>query len=186
LLQFPAASPPPTRPRAYWVGAAMAAFKHILVPTDFGEPANCALDVAVTLAARFASELTLLHAIWLPQSAYTCNVEALYWTADDVAIWAKKELDAALSKVAGRYPKGETVIATGEPWRTILDVAKERGADVIVMGTHGRSRLSHVLLGSVAEQVVRLSPIPVVTVSGKDERKVRDSAIARTTVAKLA
>ena len=71
----------------------------------------------------------------------------------------------------------EWAVTFGDPAQAILDTAKERGADLIVMGTHGRRGLSHVLLGSVAERIVRLSPVPVLTVSGKAEREAKEKAL---------
>jgi nucleotide-binding universal stress UspA family protein len=71
------------------------------------------------------------------------------------------------------------VLAHGEPWKQILEIAKERMADIIVMGTHGRRGLSRVFLGSVAEKVVRLSPVPVMTVPGKTDRRAREAGAAR-------
>ena len=156
----------------------MTPFKHIVVPTDFSEPAERALDVAIGLASKFESKVTLLHASWLPPSAYAAYAEGLYWPTDEMAKGAKKELDAALSKAKKRYPKTDGSIVTGEPWQTILEFAKERGADLIVMGTHGRRGLSRVFLGSLAEKIVRLSPIPVLTVSGKAEQEAKEKALA--------
>jgi nucleotide-binding universal stress UspA family protein len=155
----------------------MTPFKHILVPTDFGGAAERALDVAIALAAKFESKLTLLHASWLPSSAYFVYAEGLTWPTDELAKAAHKALDASLSKAKGAYPKTEAVMVTGEAWQTILDQAKERRADLIVMGTHGRRGLSRVLLGSVAESVVRCSPIPVLTICGKAEQQAKQEAI---------
>lgn len=159
----------------------MTAFKHILVPTDFGETSARAVDVAVALARKFDSELTLYHASWLPPASYSAYAEGLYWPTDEMAREAKKELDLAVAKVKTLYPKTDAVIGQGEPWQQVLTVAKDRGADLIVMGTHGRRGLSRVFLGSVAEKVVRLSPIPVLTVSGSDEAKERERAHAQAT-----
>lgn len=163
----------------------MTLFKHVLVPTDFGEPSDRALAFAVTLAAKFESRLTLLHASWLPPSAYAAPyAEGLYWPANEMAEGAKKELDAALKKAKVTYPKAEGITVTGEPWQTILEVAKERGADLIVMGTHGRRGFSRLLLGSVAERIVRLAPIPVLTICGTAEQEAKEKAIAPTIDAK--
>jgi nucleotide-binding universal stress UspA family protein len=80
----------------------------------------------------------------------------------------KKSFDVALTGIKKRGLDVESVFVVGEPRRTILSTTVERGVDLIVMGTHGRRGLSHALLGSVAEAIVRLSPVPVLTVSGKD------------------
>lgn len=90
--------------------------------------------------------------------------DGLYWPVDDLQRAAKDALNAAVAKAKERYLKTNGLLACGEPWREILEAARERGADFIVMGTHGRRGLTRVLLGSVAEKVVRLSPVPVVTV----------------------
>lgn len=153
----------------------MATFKHILVPTDFGEAAQCALDVAIMLGSRFDSKLTLVHAYELPVSGYA---DGLYWPADDLMRVAQETLDAALAKAKERFPKAEAVLVYGRPWAECLEVAKSRGADLIVVGTHGRHGLSRVLLGSVAEKLVRLSPIPVMTVSGKADRQAKEKGAA--------
>lgn len=157
----------------------MTTFKHILVPTDFGEPSDRAVDVAALMAAMFESRLTLLHASWLPPSAYAAYAEGLYWPAEEVAKESQKALDAAVARAQKAYPKTESAVVKGEPWQAILDAAQERGCDLIVMGTHGRRGLSRMLIGSVAEKVVRLSPVPVLTVCGKAEQDAKANAIAR-------
>jgi nucleotide-binding universal stress UspA family protein len=157
----------------------MTSFKHLLVPTDFGGAAEHALDFAIELASKFESRMTLLHALWLPPSAYAAYAEGIAWPTEEMAKGAQKELDAALAKAKARYSRIEAAIVSGEPWQAILEVAKDRGADLIVMGTHGRRGLSRVFLGSVAERVVRLSPIPVLTISGKAEREAKEKALAQ-------
>ena len=147
----------------------MSRFKHILVPTDFSEPAERALELAMTVAERFDSKVTLLHATWIPPVAYGGYAESLSWPIDDMTKAAKQELDAVLAKAKTRLPTIDGLVTFSEPSQTILDVARDRRADLIVMGTHGRRGLSRVLLGSVAERIVRLSPVPVLTVSGKTE-----------------
>lgn len=158
----------------------MIPFKHILVPTDFGEPAARALDCAIALASKFEAKITLVHASWFPPSAYGGYVEGLNWPIDEMAKGAKEELDAAVLRANELYPHIEGAIVTCEPWQGILEVAKVRGADLIVMGTHGRHGLSRVFLGSVAEKVVRLSPVPVLTISGKAEQEAKEKALALT------
>ena len=157
----------------------MTPFKHILVSTDFGEPAARALECALTLASTFGSKLTLVHASWFPPAAYGGYVDGLIWPIAEMANGAKLELDAAVSKAKELYPNTEGVIVTCEPWQGILEVAENRNADLIVMGTHGRRGLSRMFLGSVAEKVVRLSPIPVLTISGKAEREAKERVLAR-------
>ena len=158
----------------------MTTFKHILLATDFGEAADRALDFAIELASRFDSKLTLLHASWAPPPVYAGYAEGMHWPVDDMAKAATEELETLLSKTRLRYPKTEAMTVSAEPWETILAVAKSRDADLIVMGTHGRRGLSRVFLGSVAEKVVRLSPIPVLTISGKADQEAKEQGLART------
>jgi nucleotide-binding universal stress UspA family protein len=152
-------------------------FKHILVPTDFGDAANRALDFALSLATKFESTVTLLHAFTVPAVGYGYP-EGLLWPIDEMAKAAKTELEGVLAKAKERYAKVDGVLVSGEPWQQILETAKRCGADLIVMGTHGRRGFSRVLLGSVAEKVVRLSPVPVLTVSSVEAQQAKSKAAA--------
>jgi nucleotide-binding universal stress UspA family protein len=142
-------------------------FKNLLVPTDFGDAATRALDVALDLAPSAESRITLLHVSWVPPLAYA-GVESggIHWPTDQVADAARRKLEAAfsLAKAKAGNSKIETLLASGTPWEEILRVAKARDCDLIVLGTHGRRGFSHALLGSIAEKVVRLSPTPVLAV----------------------
>lgn len=140
----------------------MQTFKSILVPTDFSEPAEQATEMAISLALEFDSKLTLLHVHSTP--TYYGYGEGLSWPFEDLAREAKKALDGALGKLKERYPRAESILGSGSPSEQILSLGKDRGVDLIVMGTHGRRGLKHVLLGSVAEKIVRRSPVPVLTV----------------------
>ncbi len=143
-------------------------FQHILVPTDFGDPANRALDLALGLASKFGAKLTLLHSVG---GQATAPMEGLVWPTEALLTAAQGELDDALARTRARHPNTAGVLATAEPWRAILDAASGCAADLIVMGTHGRRGLANVLLGSVAGKVVRLSPVPVLTVPCGAERQ---------------
>ena len=161
------------------------AFTHVLVPTDFSEPANHALCYALEEATLHHAKVTLLHV--LPPHTST----AVYFVtgAPDPQIAYDPVLggrlspsipphrtvllhdydEAALTQLRDLMPGSfhgtwEAEVAAGHPAETIVRVAQERAADLIVMGTHGRTGLRHMLLGSVAEKVVRLAPCPVLTV----------------------
>jgi nucleotide-binding universal stress UspA family protein len=142
----------------------MDMFKHMLVPTDFSETASKALDSALLIASKFGSKLTLMHAYTIPMNGYD-YAQGLLWPMDDLARAAKKELDGVLAKTKERHPNVDGVVVCGDPASQILVIAKECGADTIVLGTHGRHGVSRLLLGSVAEKVVRSSPVPVLTIS---------------------
>jgi nucleotide-binding universal stress UspA family protein len=146
-------------------------FKNILVPTDFGEADARALDMAIAIAAKFESHLTLLHANGIPSSAVSAYADGLVLPTEDMEELARKDLQAVVAGAKARYPSIEGVLASEEPFQAILDVAKSRDADLIVMGTHGRRGLARALIGSVAEKVVRLSPIPVLTVGRRENDK---------------
>jgi nucleotide-binding universal stress UspA family protein len=144
-------------------------FRHILVPTDFGECAEQALEIAIGLATKLDAKLTLLHVCELPVSAYAMYAQGLYFPMDELEAAAKKALEEATAKLLTRMPNAESILASGTAVEQILSARKERNADLIVMGTHGRRGLSRVLLGSVAEKTVRLCPVPVLTVPAHQE-----------------
>jgi nucleotide-binding universal stress UspA family protein len=144
----------------------MITLKRILVPTDFGGTSARALGLAIELAEKLDAEITLMHAYVLPIAVYGYG-ESLAWPTDDLEQAAQKALDHALATAKQRYSKMKGVLASGDAWAQILEVAKQSGADLIVMGTHGRHGVARAFLGSVAEKVVRLSPVPVLTVGPK-------------------
>ena len=139
--------------------------KHILFPTDFSDAAACALATALELAQVFDSRLTLLHVWSVPSSVYA---EALTWPIDDMQRGARKYLDAALESARRSYPKTDALLREGGEWQQILEVVDDLGCDLVVMGTHGRKGLSRFMLGNVAEKIVRLSRVPVLTVRTPD------------------
>jgi nucleotide-binding universal stress UspA family protein len=144
----------------------MVAFKEVLVPTDFSEYSVRAVDYGVEIAGKFASHITLVHVVEpLLQAA------DLTWTTVDFEELNREQRAAAreqLDKLAGdRIPKGiacDAVILFGKAFVEIVRCARERNADLIVMATHGRGAISHLLLGSTAEKVVRKATCPVLTV----------------------
>jgi len=147
----------------------MIGMKHILVPTDFAEPSDRALGTALELARAFDSRVTLLHVWSIPNMGYA---ESLTWPIEDMQRAARTSLDAAVEAARKRYPKVEGVLREGLEWRQILEVVSDLGCDLIVMGTHGRHGLPRLVLGSVAEKVVRLSTVPVLSIGpGKEVKK---------------
>lgn len=156
----------------------MNIFEHILVPTDFGQPAMRALDIALELAIKFDSTLTLMHASWVPPVAYISAAEGMFWPTEEFAKQANAELERVLAEARARHPRTGAVTISAEPWQAILGVAEKNGADLIVMGTHGRDWTTRILLGSVAEKIVRLSPIPVLTVSGRADQAAKQHDLA--------
>jgi nucleotide-binding universal stress UspA family protein len=146
-------------------------FKHILVPTDFGDCADHALDVAVALAKSLNAKLTLLHVCELPVSAYAMYAQGLYFPMDSLEAAAAKALESATVRLKERHPGAESALRSGTAVDQLLATQAEIGADLIVMGTHGRRGVSRMLLGSVAEKTVRLATVPVLTVPSKEHSK---------------
>ncbi len=141
----------------------MKPIKHILVPTDFAASSAEAVELAIILAKQFDAELTLLHAWELPVYPYMelmINVDEL---TKNVEKSAAQYLQTKLNEVKARVPRTKSVLKMGAPWQQIIDAINEVRPDLVVMGTHGRRGLSHALMGSVAEKVVRTSPVPVLT-----------------------
>lgn len=144
-------------------------FTRILVPTDFSEPSDAALQYARMLAREFGASLHLLH-VFQPPLHLASVVSTEVYLADAFAIQAEL-MEQAKNRLAERVTTGDrerygasAEIVTGQTASTIVKYATERHMDLIVMGTHGRGGMSHVLLGSVAERVVRTAPCPVLTV----------------------
>ena len=163
------------------------AFTHLLVPTDFSEPANQALSHAREEAALHRAKVTLLHVM-----APHADTDIYYVTGSpepppqgsvdptgggrvsarplsEPTVVRSDPAEAALTHLQDLIPAAgrgtwDVAIAVGHPADAIVRVAQERNVDLIVMGTHGRTGLQHVLLGSVAEKVVRLAPCPVLTI----------------------
>ncbi len=135
--------------------------KHILVPTDLGESSQEAESLAVELAKTVKAKVTLLHVWTVPAAAYA---EALTWPIDELEGTAQKALDATVERLRAAYPEVDGMLMSGLTWERILDTAKELDVDMIVLGTHRWRGLTRFFLGSVAEKIVRLSPIPVLTV----------------------
>jgi universal stress protein A len=136
--------------------------QHVLVPIDFSTTADQALEYAIALAQQLHARLTLLHVLDLPPVAMgemTPGVAATYLEAQETD--AQHLLQASLDRVQRAGLQGGSLLVEGTPTHTIVDTAGGQGVDLIIMGTHGRTGLAHVFLGSVAEHVVRQAPCPV-------------------------
>jgi universal stress protein A len=152
----------------------MKPFTKILHPTDFSECADAALERAVDLRQRFSATLTLFHAYEVPviypdASVFTGDViKALEDASRAQMARVKERADRFAREIAGdgRPPEIAIKQAMGSPWREIVEEAKAGHYDLIVMGTHGRTGLMHLVTGSVTERVVRMAPCPVLTLRG--------------------
>ena len=139
----------------------MAAFKNILVATDFGEAARLAGDLACEIAAKFGARLTLMHVWTVPTPAYA---EMIVLPLEDIQKAAEEAMTAEAKRLGEKHGGVHTIVVPGAPWRAIVEAAPEHGFDLIVIGTHGRRGVPRLFLGSVAEKVVRAATVPVLTV----------------------
>jgi nucleotide-binding universal stress UspA family protein len=144
----------------------MHPIREILVATDFAECSKGALDRAIDLAGKLGAHLTVMHSYEIPSYVYTGASFSAVDLVTPIEEAAQKCLDDTMVNVRERAPSAKAILRRGPPWEQILEVAKDGHADLVVVGTHGRRGLSHALLGSVAEKVVRLSAVPVLTVRG--------------------
>jgi nucleotide-binding universal stress UspA family protein len=152
--------------------ATSVSVKTILVPTDFSEGSQAALDYAVTLAKSFHAKIVLLHVI--ETTTYTMT-EALQLVNvyDVVKTAVEPVLDQMVKDLQQRDLSASRSIAQGAAAHEIVSQAREAGADLIVMGTHGRRGVNHLLVGSVAERVVRTADCPVLTVRTPESGKTK-------------
>jgi nucleotide-binding universal stress UspA family protein len=141
-------------------------YETILVPTDGSAGAEAALDEAVSLAETFDATV---HSLYVadtstaqPETGYVDIVESFERIGEETTAEAVGRAEAA-------NVHGVGAVRTGLPHRAILDYAEEVDADLVVMGTHGRTGLERYLLGSVTEKVVRTADAPVLTVRAPDE-----------------
>jgi len=139
--------------------------QHILVPVDFSENTPAVLEWAAHLAAEHGGHVTLLHAYHLPVEFQ--QLEGAYLPPDfwqSVRSEAETTLRGYAETLQRKGVRVEIAVCEGYAATVIIEEAAQRRADLIVIGTHGRSGLKHLLLGSIAERVVQKAPCPVLTV----------------------
>lgn len=130
----------------------------ILVPTDFSPLSALALDHAVALASLCRASIHLVH---------------VHADSSPPGAGGEPRLAALVSRCGGDRLVVTSQVCAGPPAATIVQVAADRAVDLIVIGTHGRQGLAHLMLGSVAEQVVRTAPCPVLIVRGRVPERVQ-------------
>ena len=139
--------------------------KRLICATDFSQTSDAAVTEAERLAGSLGAEIVLLHvAVEAPlwrECLYTPDVRKVF---ESQRQWATETLAARATELAAKGVRARVVVKSGLPWREIIETAREENADLLVIGTHGRSGVNRMLLGSVAERVVRRAPCPVVTV----------------------
>ena len=145
----------------------MGRITHILVPTDFSPPSDAALAWARDLAQEYEARVSLLHVVtdpravgmWTPEVYVAANAE----TQERLLREARERLERALPSEERRRFAATIDVRLGDVAENILETAREQKGDLIVMGTHGRHGLAHLILGSVAERVLRDATCPVLT-----------------------
>ena len=148
----------------------MVTLQRILVPIDFSETCQETLDMARTMAARFGAALDLLHVVQNPiidWAAADTDALQLPNILDQLEAAARGRLAALVTDEDRQRSPVRLLTRVGSAHTEILATSAEEHADLIVMGTHGRGMVSHMLMGSVAERVVRLAPCPVLTVRSR-------------------
>lgn len=142
----------------------MLTLKRILVPIDFSLPSEAALKYGIALARGFNAKLYLLHVLAKAPAENSESMEhpiGLFERAQDAA---REHLGNILTDHRAKDVSSEFTTRVGAPHAEIVRYAKDHDIDLIVMGTHGRRPVAHMLMGSVAEHVVRRAPCPVLTV----------------------
>lgn len=139
--------------------------QRVLFATDFSEPARQAQKYALTLAEKFGAELHALHVV--PEIILPATDSYAAWTLPEGGMKAQLEAsELQLQKELGLQAASRHVVM-GFPVEEIMKYAADHNIDLLVVGTHGHTGLAHLLMGSVAEKLVRLSTCPVLTVHPK-------------------
>lgn len=139
----------------------------LLVPTDLGDLSTPPLRYAIALADAFGARIHLLHVMEQPVQWHLAAEMAMVMAPmEDAALRerAEIELDQLLTREEREKYRAAFAIRVGSPFAEIVEYARKEAIDLIVMGTHGRGAIAHLLIGSVAENVVRKAPCPVLTI----------------------
>jgi nucleotide-binding universal stress UspA family protein len=145
--------------------------QNILVAVDFSEYSNAALNYATFLAEGFGATLTLVHSVEPYVYPEDLSAGRLITDVENSAIrQCKGKLNEMVRSIKEGIP-ASVAVTMGTPWHQIVAMAKRWNADLIVVGTHGRTGLKHVLMGSTAERVVRHAPCPVLVVHAPSTAK---------------
>lgn len=154
----------------------MEVFRRILVPTDFSDASNRALELALELARKFNAELILAHFWGVPAYPYLAEGYPATDLTASLQRAAEAHMTQTLAHVQRVFPNVRSICRLGMPWEETLKTIESERIDAVVMGTHARHGINRLLLGSVAEKVVRSSPVPVLTVPPGLEDKPKSAA----------
>ena len=155
----------------------MPTLTKILAANDFSDDSTRALGYAEELARKFGAEIVVLHVdqplapvMLAPEFGPSIDTGVMSRIAEEQRLLAQKELDKIVARLRDGGLKARSLLRVGAPFLEIINAAQTENADLIVMGTHGRSGLAHVLLGSVAERVVQKASCPVLTIRHPDRK----------------
>jgi nucleotide-binding universal stress UspA family protein len=144
-------------------------FRKLLVPCDFSDDSKAALGLAIELGRQLGAEVHVFHAYRRPVEIFSpYGVPLPDGVVPEIREAARQALGDELARVHEAGLEGQAWLREGVAADSICDAAREIGADLVVMGTRGRTGLAHVVLGSVAERTIRCAPCAVVTVKAKD------------------
>jgi nucleotide-binding universal stress UspA family protein len=141
-------------------------FRRIVVPTDFSVPSEEAWALAQRLARAVGAEVVLAHVL-VPPPIYGEQPEVVgaeLKVFDEARAWVEKELERSAADARATGLEVRTALRTGTAHEEIVELATAERAELVVIGTHGRTGLTRALMGSVAERVIRLAPCPVLSV----------------------
>lgn len=140
-------------------------FTKVLVGTDFSASAEHAVEMAVDVTTRYGAKLVIVHAWDVPSIGYGGMMQSPVDFITPIEQAARQQLEALTKDLRDKTKLPiESLLYQGVAWDRLLAAVTETNADLVVVGTRGRTGISHALLGSVAERVVRLCPVPVLTV----------------------
>jgi len=144
----------------------MSKFSTILAAIDFSDSSDNAFQMALSMAKSFSARLLVLHVITEPVDLRGFYVPHISFAKleEEIEEGAKKMMESFCRQNMHDFKNFESLLVSGLPYEQIIAQADEKSADLIVIGTHGRAGLDHVLFGSTAEKVVRKSKVPVLTV----------------------
>jgi nucleotide-binding universal stress UspA family protein len=151
-------------------------FNKILAPTDFSDDSKHALGYTIELAQKFSAEVIVMHVdqplapVMVGDLSPGLDMGTVNRIAEEQRLMALKELDQVIARLREAGLKARSLMRVGAPFLEIIHTAQAEATDLIVMGTHGRSGLVHVLMGSVAERVVNKAPCPVLTIRHPDRK----------------
>lgn len=145
----------------------------ILVPIDFSDYSKMALDYAVEFAKKFNSQLFLIYVIEpiVYPSDFGLGQVSISSIDMEIQSRAEDEMQKLINEKVPKETKVSWIVRVGKPFIEIINEAKEKDCDLIIIATHGHTGIEHILFGSTAEKVVRKSPIPVLVLREKQEKK---------------